>query len=394
MEGAQEEDGARQERRCELPEDCFAKTGKSYLVSVNILLAIMGLCLCAGGAYLWIEYERQFALVVSTGPILGVLVLGFVLFVLTMVGIYGTLTGSKRLLIGYLVVVVLLISVEVAVSILFLQYLRYVNASSAAPSGSLSDATEIYINNFVYRSYMTCCVDNPALCGGFPSAQDPKYCEPVPFCANATAAAQSCIVDKSATPSTKQEIGVCTAFKKFTLDGVALVDKAEAGNDLSCGGGVPLKFEQAVTTWLQSNVHFFGYGALVLGLLQLFIVAFTLGLLLANPTMIPKAEVVSEEDLAYDPRPLSLAVPIPANRPSSTRNTNRISLRSAGSAGGAPSPAEPGDVDAGDDVRDDRPTSISQRPLSVAQQRPLSVAQQRPVSQRQRPLSQRPLAPV
>ena len=46
----------------------------------TIKWAILGLCLCAGGAYLWIEYERQFALLVSTGPILGVLVLGFVLF--------------------------------------------------------------------------------------------------------------------------------------------------------------------------------------------------------------------------------------------------------------------------------------------------------------------------
>ena len=164
---------------------------------------------------------------------------------------------------------------------------------------------------------------------------------------------------------------------------MALVGKAQAGNDLSCGGGAPLKFEQAVTTWLESNVHFFGYGALGVGLLQLFIVAFTLGLLLANPTMIPKAEVVSEEEHAQDPRPLSLAVPIPVSRPSSTRSTNRTSLRSAGSAGAAP----PANVaDAGDDVVVDRPTSISQRPLSVAQQRP--------VSQRQRPISQRPLAPV
>lgn len=267
-------------------DNCFQFFGRNFLIGVNLLSAVLGLLLCGGGAYLYVEYDNQFSELLSPAPILGVMISGFILFLLTMVGVYGAVTGKRTVLIVYVVVVVILIAVEVAAAVVFLQYLDVIESSADAEASS--DSTEIAINDLILSSYHTCCV-----------VSDKAFCDVIPVCTNVflcsePLATDACIANEESDKLV--DIGVCTAFEKFTIDGTALVGLVVPGNDITCGGGDPGNFQAAVTEWLRGNINFFGYGAIGVGSLQVLIVAFSFALIFSRPELIPQAAEIDEED--------------------------------------------------------------------------------------------------
>lgn len=266
-------------------ETLFMSIGRGFLIGINLLSAVLGLLLCAGGAYLYIEYDNRFENVVSPGPIIGVMVAGFLLFAITMFGVYGAFTGKKWVLMTYLIVVVAILAVEVAASVLFLDYLNVIKATQTTDSSELSGSTEIAINNFIYNSYQTCCMETEYCYVNYTTV-----CTPAQLCSN-VADGEDCV---NADSFNAVDIGVCTAFEEIHYEGEVLVGTVESGNDVTCGGGSSEDFFDAVTGWLLANIRFFGYGAIGVGIVQVLIVICGLVLLLLRPAIIPEATVVRD----------------------------------------------------------------------------------------------------
>jgi len=263
--------------------------GRTFLVVVNLISAILGLLLCAGGAYLYVEYENNFDALVSPAPIIGVIVAGFVLFLITMAGVYGAVTGKRSILIVYLVFVIILVAMEIAAAVIFLNYLKSIENSNSADSSSLQDSTEIAINNFILRTYNTCCfIDENC-----ENELNINICQLVDTCDNTAIPGTPCVQAESVE---NVDIGVCTALANFKTGGESIVGPVELTNTVTCGGGDPEQFEQAVTNWLSANINFFGYGALGVGILQIFIVIFGVLLVSINPDVIPEAQVAHVSD--------------------------------------------------------------------------------------------------
>ncbi|GBG30778.1 Hypothetical Protein FCC1311_069982 [Hondaea fermentalgiana] len=275
-------------------ESCFMGFGRQFLIFINLVSAVLGLLLCAGGAYLYIEYDDQFSELMSPAPIIGVMIAGLCLFIITVFGVFGAVTGKKWVLTVYLILVVVILAIEVGAAVIFLDYLNVIESSQESSSSDLQDSTEIAINNFIYSSYQTCCVETE-LC----RVNYTNVCTPVELCTNATTSneEEACV---RADSLTSVDVAVCTALQEVIYMEHAIVDEVTTGNSVSCGGGDPEAFEAAITGWIQENIRFFGYGALGVGIVQVLIVLSGMALLFVRPNLIPRAEEIDESSGTYN----------------------------------------------------------------------------------------------
>jgi len=270
---------------------CPTSFGRLLLICINIFTAVLGLLLCGGGTYLYVNYETNFQDLVSTTPIISVMICGLVIFMLSILGVYGATSGKPPVLYMYLGLLLGILIILGAATVLFIDYKGFITSSDSTLSTEIIDPTEIAINNFIFRTYQSCCYYDAGIC-------QPLQCEQVLFCDAANSSSAACILDTSANRVDFLESNdVCTALSTFSIDLKFLVGEIEPNNSITCGGGDAALFESAMTQWMTANISFFGYGALGLGILLLLLVLATLGLLFYRPELIiPEAYLVDGED--------------------------------------------------------------------------------------------------
>lgn len=207
---------------------------KVFLITVNSLMALVSLAILGGGLYVYLNYQ-VFSGFISEEAILYVACSGAIVFLFCLLGLLGAICDQAKFLCPYLIGIVLVIAGEVVVGIIALNYLGVLdNTAIAVGNNSTLDATETAINNFILKSYQTCCVLNEAFCPAL-ACQEVLFCE--------VAVPQPCIDEPVLGGSTLVDSAICSALQGFDL---------QEGSDLvgpvpdSCGGGDPAVFIAAL----------------------------------------------------------------------------------------------------------------------------------------------------
>lgn len=289
-------------------KNSFVSFGRNFIIVVNVLTALVGLFLVGGGVYVYVNIGSQFADIVSPTTVIGVVIAGFIVVLISLLGIYGAITHAKWALWVYMAVMVLMIIGQIAAVVITLNFIGVLE-STPSTVASAFDATQTQINNFLLRSYVTCCVNDPAYCSSLTS--DPNYCQNVFFCEQVS---NTTCIDDDITSSRTTDPSVCTALESIIYEDDPLVGDAST---TSCGGGDPGQFLQNVTDFLSDNILIAGYALLGLGIVELLIIAFIIFLLMTK-------------QLEWDDDDFVDAVPIgDAGRDSvrTSARVNRVSLR-------------------------------------------------------------------
>ena len=212
---------------------------KVFLIVVNSLMALVSLGILGGGLYVYLNYS-VFEAFLSQDAVLYIASSGAIVFLFCLLGLLGAICNQPKFLIPYLVVIVLFIAAEVLLGIIGLNYLGVLdNTVFDIGQNNTLDPTEVVINNFVLKSYHTCCVANANFCSSTPS--DPNFCADVLFCDDAFP--PPCIDEDPVTGSKIVDQVVCSTLTGFNLEaGGAIVGPAPQ----SCGGGDPETFVETL----------------------------------------------------------------------------------------------------------------------------------------------------
>jgi len=307
------------------------------MVVINILFLIVAIGIVGGGAYLFVNYEG-FEDIVSEDALIYGVIAGGVLFVLALLGLYGTVFNNKIVLSAYMILIVIMVASQVIVAILGLQYIGELQALGG--NSTLSSKTEQVINDFVLRSYETCCFKQDGQAGEenyCPTGQCTKLlgCDD-PTCASDPGVCSSgiCVSGTSGTIE-PVDIGVCSGLEAF-----GLVGPANSSAQL-CGGGDPQLFLNQFLDRVAEDFNLAGYFLIGLGALELILIFISVYLVFGKRSdfdgreryAVAVGEALDPFEVDMDSVRDSISI-APPPMPNSGRSRGRSNVGSAGSFGG------------------------------------------------------------
>ncbi len=281
---------------------CCKAFAKIYLVALNILVALCGLGMLGGAAYLRIAFE-DFAELFTEEGIYVAMGAGGLVFLISFVGCVGALKHNKWLLIIYSIVMFVAIMAQLTAGTMILVSLGYMNDVAVDAVGTITNSVTRGINDYELAAWENCCLEAyPAV--WVPPGGDGAD-EMVLPCASASASEQqacyyssdSVFEDTYLTWATK---GLCSTLGELKLaSGDALVANPLEYSD-SCGGyeggdGTPdaetyakhaqasqAQFQVNTNQWFEDNAKPIGIGALIVTAVEILAFLFTCVLLCAN----------------------------------------------------------------------------------------------------------------
>uniref|UniRef100_A0A7S3PP90 Tetraspanin n=1 Tax=Aplanochytrium stocchinoi TaxID=215587 RepID=A0A7S3PP90_9STRA len=237
------------------------------LVVTNVLLVLIGLGLVGGGAYLYTNFDA-FQDIVSQDLITWVIVAGAILCIIALSAIYGAVANKKAILIVYLIIFVIMLTGQVTVAILGLQYVGIIDELDTGTNATTSDKTEQTINNFLLRSYETCCFQSDDAIDGF-CPNPPGNCIKVLGCDDPIYINGQCVTGAETVENV--DIGVCSALEAADIVGPIATGK--------CGNGDPSQFLDDCVQYLTDQLGFAGNIVIGLGVFEVILIFLTVFLI-------------------------------------------------------------------------------------------------------------------
>lgn len=264
-----------------------------FLIVINALLGVLGVIIVGFAGYGFANFA-EFEDLISQEAIIYSMCVGLILFLLSLLAIFGALNKMKKLLSVYVVVVLLLAISEVIIVILGLEYLGVISGvADAELEGSESlNSREAVVNDFLLRSYATCCVTDEELCNNI--INQTNFCEPVQICGRQGVDETSvCIVNSDSVEPV--DFSVCTAITK--IDGEIISSPEDGG----CGQGFAAGFLEDIATLIEDEFTSIGAGFAVIIFVEFLLILFTMFIILGKKVDYNKKmpwDDDTEEDIA------------------------------------------------------------------------------------------------
>lgn len=309
-----------------------------FLIIINVAIGFGGLSIVGFGVYGLANFA-EFEGIISNEVIIYTLCIGIALFILSMIAIFGALNRMKKFLTLYIILLLALTVSEVIVLIVSLEYIGVIAGASdaAGDGGSQSlNSREAVVNNFLLRSYQTCCATNEEICNVDPANEE--FCASVQLCStDGVAEEDACILDEDVIVDV--DFSVCTAMTK--LDSSLIGPPTEGG----CGEGESKVFLEKFIEIIEAQFSTGGIFFAVLVGVEFLLILFTMFILLGKKVdydnmgwldfgnePVAVAEPISNAELQdlrrRSARPVSFTaagVQSGGNRRSAQPNTNRLS---------------------------------------------------------------------
>ena len=251
-----------------------------FLLFVNVLTTLGGLAVLCAAAYAYVQYNSVFSGVLSQNSVVGGMVAGVLIAVVSVVGIMGTTNQDIRVLAAYgLVQFLLFVALLTVLGLL----VTYINVIEQVSSGTLQflDSQQVDVSDYLLSSYMACCVLDPKMCSDT-SCVDTQFCVPVTFCAssdsfsnatsqfssaacNDTVSVEPCFYGSygadASNPPQAVPVELCSA-----LASAGVVGPVGSGGS-ACGGGgftAPADYLASLYDFIHDDVQwaYYGFGAL------------------------------------------------------------------------------------------------------------------------------------
>ncbi|KAH9255590.1 hypothetical protein BASA81_006420 [Batrachochytrium salamandrivorans] len=242
------------------------------------------------GAYVAASFSNGWESLISINAVYAGIAAGALLIIVSMIGCCAAKKDQNKCLVFvYAVLIIAALAIQIAAAVIVFDYSNALAGSENWVSGSLTDSTQVSINNGVLSSFTACCSGCPT--GGVCNNAQAFFnhtlencqsntitCSQVPICATGTSS--DCFVyppstpaNKLLNPSTYIDAGVCTILSDLTQNGTKLVGSVDVG---SCGGGNAGQYLNNVNEYFSSNFKWLAIAFAVLAGIEFLIIVCTL----------------------------------------------------------------------------------------------------------------------
>jgi len=228
-------------------------TSKMYLNVLNGLISLMGLGIVGVGVYGVVALKEELAAINKYAQWLP-LALGAIVFLTGVLGCLGARWQNKCALLMYWVVMTIVTLAVLALGVVFLLQVGYLDDVKLGNSADLVDQGQAQINDFTLAVFSECCGAT------------------VPNCADA-AVGEACVQDRDSFDSFAIPTEVCDGLKEVSIENTTVVP----------GGCVSATvFKSLFTEYVSENVMPIGISLIVLSVLLLLADIFTCCLICSN----------------------------------------------------------------------------------------------------------------
>jgi len=247
----------------------FKGLSKTYLVFVNVLVAICGLGVLAGSVYVHASFSDFSSIFSRSGVVMG-LIAGGATMLIGLWGCYAATKQNKCMLFLYSIFMLVMIVLYFASGIVTGVYLNKIDPTDFLGNKTkvtkITDKVLIEINSFELMAFNDCCANVFGL-------------EPVAKC-EGDDAQWNCIAN-NLPDELKPEQGFCTFLNITEIDGHKIAADPETGG---CGGktGGSDQFKKDIYDFLESHFNSLMIGAIAVGVAELLCLLFACCLLCSN----------------------------------------------------------------------------------------------------------------
>eukprot|EP00924_Labyrinthula_sp_SR-Ha-C_P016088 snap_masked-scaffold_4-processed-gene-18.39-mRNA-1 protein AED:1.00 eAED:1.00 QI:0/-1/0/0/-1/1/1/0/411 len=236
------------------------------LISVNLILLLVSLTLIGLSSY-GLKNFSEFDDLVSTNSFIYLLCGGLMLFIFSILAIFGGISDNKFILKIYLFFLILIISAQVIGAFFLLVYVGVIDSINNSTDTISLDRQTVTISNYLLRSYSTCCVLDSDFCSTSQVAEN--FCLSVTLCSLDDDGV--CFDGSQGSLEREVDASVCSALERLDVVGDSLNEK--------CGSGNPTQFLSDVVELITSNLGSLAYIGIAIGGIEFLLVVFVIYLI-------------------------------------------------------------------------------------------------------------------
>ena len=227
------------------------------LMLTNILTVLGGLGLLSASAYAYIQFNTVFAGVLSQQGVVGGMIAGVLIALISCAGIFGASNHHFKALAVYGFLQFSLLVLILSVVGLFVTYINVVGEVLGTNPPLVYSDQQVAVSDYFLATYTKCCVQSTVNCPG-ELPIDPLYCPRVSFCTSSSNSTQGCYLGNYGATPTDPPVQVFAELCSALTSGGA-VGPAQAGSP-ACGGGTgPVEYLHTVLAFVNKNVQWAYY---------------------------------------------------------------------------------------------------------------------------------------